>query len=462
MNRYWKSFINAAFMTVAFVGILCLLYYVADRRHYRYDMTKNKQFSLTVQTEKVLGGLDGGITATAFFIEGDGTGEMVKDLLKEYRFAGKGKFRFNFIDPEKNPAAAKKYGITAERVVVFEAGRRRKDVVESEMFIQSFDPYAQAPPEFIAEESFTNAMVNITGRGDVTVCFIEGHGERRSADTERGGFSEAAAAIEKDNYKVQTIDLPVEHEIPGGCAVIVIASPRAALHEKELLEVNRRLDAGGAALLLLDPENTAGLDKLMSKWNIAAGADVVVDKGSMFYYGPLTPIPAYGAHEITEELQKGGMASIFPATRSLREAGGAKDVEVTPLLMSSDDSWAEIDLEDPDVKFGEGDTKGPVALAMAASRKSGKTESRMVVVGDSDFAANEVIANGANRDFLVNAVNWLAGEADKISIRPRPQDEAKATLTGGVIRFIFLFTVLVLPGALLALGGVIWAARRNL
>ena len=46
-----------------------------------------------------------------------------------------------------------------------------------------------------------------------------------------------------------------------------------------------------------------------------------------------------------------------------------------------------------------------------------KPETRLVVVGDSDFAANAVAGIPGNQDMFLNMVNWLAGY-DRIVTRP--------------------------------------------
>lgn len=323
----------------------------------------------------------------------------------------------------------------------------------------------QAPPELIAEEAFTNAIAAVTVTGKSKVCFIEGHGERRIEETDREGLSEAKEAIKKDNYETQKVDLMTEHSIPPACDVVVVASPQKPLFENEIKEIERHLNTGGAALIMLDPENSTNLKNTLRKWNVEVGDDIIVDRGAMFFFGPLTPIPSYATHKITEELQKAGVGTLFPGTRSLAERTEKprKGVDVEELLRSSDNSWAETDLTSEQLEFNpDKDKKGPVSLAMAATRKKGGKETRLVAVGDSDFASNAVIHEAANSDLILNMVNWLAGETEKISIRPRSLEEEKITLSGSQAQFIFYFTVFAVPLALLLLGGIIWLRRRNL
>jgi ABC-type uncharacterized transport system involved in gliding motility auxiliary subunit len=102
----------------------------------------------------------------------------------------------------------------------------------------------------------------------------------------------------------------------------------------------------------------------------------------------------------------------------------------------------------------------PTPPAPGAPADEPKPESRLVVVGDSDFATNSDLGIGGNRDLFLNIVNWLAQQENLISVRPRDPQERRITLSGGQDRFIFWLTVLIIPGLIL-LGGVqTWWRRR--
>jgi ABC-type uncharacterized transport system involved in gliding motility auxiliary subunit len=162
---------------------------------------------------------------------------------------------------------------------------------------------------------------------------------------------------------------------------------------------------------------------------------------------------------------------VFPMTRSLDASASPKPgLAVLPLARTSDTSWAETDLvslfEKQTAKFGEGDIKGPVTVALAIEAnleqlKRGKGTARMVVFGDTDFAANQFIENFFNRDFIMNSIDWLAGEANAISIRPRTLRASRFSLTISEFDAVFVLSVLLLPELLLIIGITVWWERRN-
>ena len=123
------------------------------------------------------------------------------------------------------------------------------------------------------------------------------------------------------------------------------------------------------------------------------------------------------------------------------------------------------------------DKKGPVSLAAAVSapaatpaappaepKKDGETpkpaETRLVAIGDSDFASNAAIRITGNQDLFLNTINWLAQQENLIAIRPKDPEDRRITLTADQERRIFYLTVLIVPGLILLAGVQTWWRRR--
>jgi ABC-type uncharacterized transport system involved in gliding motility auxiliary subunit len=90
-----------------------------------------------------------------------------------------------------------------------------------------------------------------------------------------------------------------------------------------------------------------------------------------------------------------------------------------------------------------------------------KAGGKLVVIGDSDFATNEMVDNFSNKDLLPNLLAWMVGEEDQISIRPETSGAGSFTLTAIQTLLLGLLALLVAPG--LALLGALqtWRARRS-
>jgi len=78
-----------------------------------------------------------------------------------------------------------------------------------------------------------------------------------------------------------------------------------------------------------------------------------------------------------------------------------------------------------------------------------------------DFGDNQYVGIFFNRDFFVNSVDWLTGEENSISIRPRSIRASRFRLTTDQFAIVFALAVLLLPEMLLIAGIVVWWERRN-
>jgi ABC-type uncharacterized transport system involved in gliding motility auxiliary subunit len=159
-------------------------------------------------------------------------------------------------------------------------------------------------------------------------------------------------------------------------------------------------------------------------------------------------------------------------------SGGVNGHTAQTFLESSPRSWAETDIKslltDGKVALdeGKGDKKGPVSIGAAVSvgsttaAKPGeppdapKPETRVVVIGDSDFAANSGVGIQGNRDLFMNTIGWLSQQENLISIRPKEPDDRRITLTATQQSNIVWLSLLIIPATIFGTGVYAWWRRR--
>lgn len=87
-------------------------------------------------------------------------------------------------------------------------------------------------------------------------------------------------------------------------------------------------------------------------------------------------------------------------------------------------------------------------------------QSRLVVLGDSDFASNTLFQNYLNGDMFLNSVNWLSQEDDVLlSIRPKEPNDRTLKLTPKQAR-VLVTIALTVPVMAFAASGLLWWSRR--
>jgi ABC-type uncharacterized transport system involved in gliding motility auxiliary subunit len=470
-RRAGKYGTSALLGTALGIVLLVMLAFLSTRYHARWDWTEAASHSLSSQTLKLLGGLERDVEVTALFSAI--TAPPARELLDRYSYVSD-RFKVTFADPLAQPGLVRGLGISPERL---EGGLIHLTIGEESVEITE-----------LSEEKLTNAILKLTRREQKNVYFLIGHNERPVEGEEADGsdgFAFARNALENENYQARTLLLAAEGEVPEGADVVILAGPTRPLYDTEHKALARYLERGGALLVLVDPRAKTDVFEDLARWGFEVGEDVVVDRVQGLFGRPVSPLAAqYGDHPITRELRD---ATLFHVARSVRPKAGGEG-EFTPLVLTSEASWGERDLDRffsaGEAEFGGDDLAGPVSIAVAGvlrpvgdaeedeggspdpegggdAESTQSLEARVVVIGDSDFAANQLIGEFRNRDLFVNAVNWLLGDVDAISIRPGQARASRMQLSSEQFLQIRYLSLFVLPQAIAILGVLSWWLRRR-
>jgi ABC-type uncharacterized transport system involved in gliding motility auxiliary subunit len=446
-KRSSKLGTNTSILTIGVIVILVIANVIGYQHHKFFDLTTEKLYTLSDQTTKVVGGLKSDITVVRFAKTPD---SHFDELMTEYHTLNP-RVRFQNVDPQEKPEVAKDYGAQHIGDVIVSAGEKK----------QTIPPSPDAP---LSESDVTSAILKVTQGKVKTVCFVTGHGEKGLADSQASGYSSVDQGLKKEGYNTKSINLVSQNEVPSDCDVLVIAGPTQAFFPQEVAMVSKYLDGGGKALIEIDPQTDPKLDDVLQAWNVNQGKNIVVDAsgvGRMFGTGPAVPLVVdYGDSPITKNL-KGGM-TFFPLARTESVADKNKaDVQDVELLKTSQQSFTIPNLQQKEVKFDpKTDTAGPLSLGVAGDKKQDGKDARLVVIGDSDFAANQWAGLQHNGDLFFNTIDWLAQDENLISIRPKEATDRHLTLTESQTAGLRWVDLIFVPGLVIFSGVYIWWKRR--
>ena len=449
--RHYGNWLNAIWGSLMVLGIAAMVNFLADLYPQRLDLTAGKLHSLSDLTIETLEGLSQDVVALAFMEQG--VDEQLESKLKGYAVHSS-RFKYEFIDPDKEPERTADYGVTSYNTLVLESGGKNQKITE------------------LQEKEITNAMLKVLRERREVVYMSSGHGEKGVGNGERD-FGLIRQQLQEIDYSVEdSLFIARAGEIPEDCAVLIIAGPTTPFLPNEVEAVRRYLEGGGAVLVFLDPLYQSGLEALLGEWGVEVGDDFVIDRsgiGSLFGLDYITPVALnYGEHPITRKHQ--GVMTFYELVRSVHfKAPGGTGIRGAELASTSADGWAETDLSvlqaqgKATVALDEGvDRPGPVSLAVAAA-KDGANENpggRLVVFGDSDFASNFYFNHQGNGDLALNALSWLAEDESLISIRPREAGYNPIALTDSQADWIFWISVVAWP-LLIALIGVFVVSSKG-
>jgi len=437
---------SALVSLASLLGLLVFAYLFAVRHPVRRDFTREGRFRLTPETTKVLDALTADVTAFAFYREGDDLRIPMKDLLDEYAARGK-RFRFQFVDPDRNPGLAQEYSVKSYGTTVVACGERRTTLFAA------------------SEAQITGAIVRVTREGMRTLGIVTGHGERAIGNEETEGLSELRDALEKSRVDVREVFLLRDTIDRDAHAALLVAGPAKDLLPEERAVLETYVGAGGALVVLVDPGVYPELQHLLEHEGIGLGDDIIVDRLSqVFGADNLVPVvSSYPASAITKDFQ---LATFFPIARSvslLDEAPPGARGEA--IVVTGPGSWGERDIrllleERKAAEDANADRKGPLPIALVRERPAGTGRARLVVFGDSDFASNAHFLRSGNGDLAQNAIAWAMGDEDPATVRPRDFPAEPLVLTRAQGTFLFWAAVVGLP-ALVALAGALLVLRRR-
>ncbi len=461
-----------AYITVYLLVILAVLgvaNFLANRYNKSYDATSNKQFSLSDQTVKAVKGLKNDVNATYF---GETTQfPQARDVLGRYANLSP-KFKAQYIDPVKKPQLARAAGVRQEGTIVVQTGGRKEEA------------------KSLTEEEITGALIRAQKGGERTACFVTGSGEHGLDDSSGSGFATLKSALERNNYKTQSVNLvqpgaaatpgaaptigqvqQAKVEIPKNCTVLVVGGPKLAYSAAEVNAIKSYVESGGRALIMLDTPLRIGsqegaenpeLVKLLTEWGVTPQNDLALDTsgiGGIFGLGPeVAMVTNYESHPIVRDFKE--TVAAIPLSRTLKVSSSGK-VTAEKLLSTSDNSFATSSAASPvDPKKG---TKGPLVLAATGTYNAGSgNNGRFVVYGSSLWAANNFLGSRSivNRDLALNSINWLTSDEDLISIRPKEPEDRRLNITGNRMSLVFWWSVVLLPLTVVASGLMVWWRRR--
>jgi ABC-type uncharacterized transport system involved in gliding motility auxiliary subunit/ABC-type transport system involved in multi-copper enzyme maturation permease subunit len=463
---------NKLLIVILVLGIVVLINYLGIEHPKRYDFTVAKLHSLSDQSVTFLKNLKADISFKCFFREGNYGRAAMENLLKIYAYHS-GKIKFEFIDPDKNPGLVKRYDVLQDGTTIIEAGDKESRITTT------------------SEEDVTNALIKATRAQKKVIYFLEGHGEESVDETGDNGFATVKGELEKLGYEVKKQTLALADRFPKDCALLVVPGPQKDLLPNEYDTIRTYIKGGGRILFLVDPETPTLLPLFLADYGFKLENDIIVDTVSRLlggdYFMPV--VSEYEPHAITANF---GYVTFFPFARSVEVAetkpGGAT---LASLAKTSPNSWSERELDQKEVKFTpDKDKQGPIGLAAVAEIKTkaeepsptpaeakpgepapaeapvkteaAEKETRIAVIGDSDFVKNRYYGLSGNGNFFLNVANWLTEEADLIAIQPKTQTPRTIQLTPAQGKFMGFFAIFLLSLPVRILGVSVWARRRSL
>src|SRR6266853_2253531 len=245
-----------ALYLVVVLAIVIVANWLADHHNKSIDVTSNKQFTLSDQTKKITGNLKKAVTV--YYFDRSDSYDRARDMLDRYKNLSP-MIKVDYVDPEKKPDVARVEGARALGDIIVDNGEKKETA------------------KGLTEEELTGALVRVSKSGARMVCFVNGSGEHTLAETGRDGYSTLKDALEKNNYKTDTISLIEKPDVPKTCNIVVAGGPKNDYLQPAVDALKTFVAGGGRAIFNFDPVlnlpaqkmcDTPALAKLVSDWGV--------------------------------------------------------------------------------------------------------------------------------------------------------------------------------------------------
>lgn len=460
-SSLWKNYLLLIYTALALAGVLVVLNLIIFEFNLRFDLTPNKRFTLSKFDKNVLDSLKSNVEVLSFIRTEDPSYLELEDLL--FRIATyTPRVTYQIIDVNKSPGLARQYGVSTYGEVVVKSEGRRRDFDNSR------------------PDGLMPAILQISRAANKHLYFTAGHGERDLFSNDRtAGYSEWRNMLTQNNYEVENLSL-FAGDVPDNANVVMILGPQKDFLPEELVALRKYLARRGHLIVMLDPFAAPDLAAFLRQYHVNFIDQVVVDPAYRLTAGEIltAQIPLRAPDNI---ITRSLAPAVFSMMRGIELTGGdgasAPDgLQVqreSAFLRSSNESWASGDAKAvstgiTEFKAGR-DLKGPIAVGVEVdlarpedAHTAIATMTRIVALGDSDFASNQFIEMLGNGDLALNMVNELANDQIMIASRERYNQAGGAAfyVSDQQARRAFIMAGVFEPLALFLIGIVVFARRR--
>jgi len=285
-----RKFVNTAFLsTMGILFSLTAVTILSDKIFTRFDFTKEKRFTISPVSRKVMDGLPNTVNVTVY-LQGDNfPGGMkrlqtsVKDMLADLQAYSHNELQFVFTDPLKGVAEDQQKqvydeleakGVEAQNLSVkTDDGVSQKVIFPFALvtygnksipvkLLQSQSSMSLSPDEVLnnsiqnLEYAFTSAIKKVTSGGKQRIGFTEGHNELTDLQ-----LTDAMRSL-SDGYLVGRVNLTsIPFDSLAKVSLLVIPKPDKAFTELEKFKLDQYIMRGGRVLWAID-QVSAELDSL--------------------------------------------------------------------------------------------------------------------------------------------------------------------------------------------------------
>ncbi len=469
--------------SIAVAVILNLIVAELPSRYTVFDLTANKLYSLTDDTKELVSNIGEDVTIYVLANEKQADSTLANTLDSYEGLSSH--IKVTYVDPAVNPKFYTKYtdGSISSNSVIVESSKRSRVVDYNDLYVSEFDysTYSQNVTGYDAEGQITSAISYVLSEDMPKIYMVTGHGELELDTT----FTDI---IQKANIDTETINLMDYDAVPEDAAAVFVNAPTEDLSSDDAEKILTYLNNGGDIFVntTYTGKDMPNFEKLLDFYGVQVSKGLIIETAQNSYYqDPFYLLPTIEYDSITSDIYSGNSYIFAPYCQGLTYTD-KEDVEVTPLLASSENSYVRDDIENStSYDKQDGDVDGPFYIGLSCTaqvsgsdsevtedesvddtQKSGDNSTGIIFSSENLFTQEaDVMVAGTNQKLfsgVLQAFETEDGESSSVVIPVKNYEVEYLTVSQSWISVLALITVIVIPFGFLIMGFVIWFRRRKL
>ena len=269
--------VAAAAIVIAIIVAANALVRALPAQWTQFDTTSSQLFSISDQTESVVGSLETPVTIH-WIVQSGQEDATLETLLERYQALSEN-LTVEKVDPVVSPTFLEQYdvGSVYNNSLIVESEARYRYVDYYDIYTYDYSSYyttGSVDMNFAGEGAITSAVSYVVNDDLPKVYTLTGHGEGSLS-------SDFQSAAEQDNVEFEELSLLSAETVPEDADCVLILAPQSDIADVELTALQAYLDGGGRLLLITDPPQEGAeltnLETLMAGYGVHAADGIVVE-----------------------------------------------------------------------------------------------------------------------------------------------------------------------------------------
>ncbi len=275
--------VAAAAIVIAIIVAANALVRALPAQWTQFDTTSSQLFSISDQTESVVGSLETPVTIH-WIVQSGQEDATLETLLERYQALSEN-LTVEKVDPVVSPTFLEQYdvGSVYNNSLIVESEARYRYVDYYDIYTYDYSSYyttGSVDMNFAGEGAITSAVSYVVNDDLPKVYTLTGHGEGSLS-------SDFQSAAEQDNVEFEELSLLSAETVPEDADCVLILAPQSDISDVELTALQAYLDGGGRLLLITDPPQEGAeltnLETLMAGYGVHAVDGIVVEEDQANY-----------------------------------------------------------------------------------------------------------------------------------------------------------------------------------